>query len=262
MNTVRSSALFKRATRKLARYRHAAFACAAILCLAGAASASGGLVSAEVQIVNRAGTNSHEAPRKDASNVAVWLVPLDTQTQAAAATEPQKPAPQLVQRNKTFHPHVLVVEVGTAVEFPNKDPFFHNIFSLFDGKRFDLGLYESGSTRTVRFDRPGVSFLFCNIHAEMSAVVVAVETPYFTLSDPAGRIGIPDVPPGRYEMHVWYERSLPEDLKEFTREIAVTDTGKTLGAIRVAENPNFSTEHKNKYGQDYVPPPPIGYPRR
>ena len=151
-------------TRRLPRYRYAALVGSvwvAMVCCALPASASGGLVSAEVQIVNRAAdAHSHESSRKDASNVALWLIPLDTQTQAAAATEPQKPAPQLVQRNKTFQPHVVVVEVGTAVEFPNKDPFFHNIFSLFDGKRFDLGLYESGSTRTVRFDRPGVAFFF------------------------------------------------------------------------------------------------------
>lgn len=226
------------------------------------AIASGGLVSAEVQVMQRKGTNDSSAEiRKDASNVAVWLVPLDTEAQAAAATAPPRPAPQLLQRNKTFHPHVLVVEVGTVVEFPNKDPFFHNIFSLFDGKRFDLGLYESGSTRTVRFDRSGVSFLFCNIHAEMSAVVIAVETPYFALSDPAGRIGIIDVPAGRYEMHVWYERSLPDDLKPLTREIDVTATGRPLGQIRIAEDPHFTPEHKNKYGEDYVPPPANGYSR-
>jgi plastocyanin len=233
-----------------------------ILCFAGSAAAFGSIVSGEVEIVRHSGeAHSQASPRNDASNVAVWLVPLDTQAQAAAATAPQKPTPQLIQKNKTFHPHVVIVEIGTVVEFPNKDPFFHNIFSLFDGKRFDLGLYESGSTRTVRFDRPGVSFLFCNIHAEMSAIVLAVETPYFSLSDPAGRIGIPDVPQGRYEMHVWYERSLPEDLKEFTREITVAETDRSLGQIRISENPNFTAEHKNKYGQDYVPPPPVGYSR-
>lgn len=219
-------------------------------------------VTAEIEIVNRSGTGPGSAAgRSDASNVALWLVPLDTAAQAAAATAPQEPSPQLVQRNKTFHPHVVIVEVGTVVEFPNKDPFFHNIFSLFDGKRFDLGLYESGSTRTVRFDRPGVSFLFCNIHAEMSAVVVAVETPYFTLSDAAGRVGISEVPNGHYEMHVWYERSLPEDLKELTREITISDSSRSLGSIPVAENPGFTLEHKNKYGQDYVPPPATGYSR-
>lgn len=223
-----------------------------------------GTVTAEVEVVSRAArSHSGVLVRKDASNVALWLVPLDTRAQAAAATAPQhRPAPELTQRNKTFLPHVVIVEVGTVVEFPNKDPFFHNIFSLFDGKRFDLGLYESGSTRTVRFDRPGVSFLFCNIHAEMSAVVLAVETPYFALSDSGGRITIPDVPEGRYEMHVWYERSLPEDLKELTREVAVSASARFLNRIEVTENPNFTSEHKNKYGEDYVPPPGPGYPRR
>ena len=226
------------------------------------AASAGAPVTAEIEIVNHSQAGHAGASgRPDASNVALWLVPLDTTAQAAAATAPQKPSPQLVQRNKTFHPHVVIVEVGTVVEFPNKDPFFHNIFSLFDGKRFDLGLYESGSTRTVRFDRPGVSFLFCNIHAEMSAVVVAVETPFFTLSDGAGRIGITDVPNGRYEMHVWYERSLPEDLKELTREITISDSSRSFGSILVAENPSFTLEHKNKYGQDYVPPPGTGYSR-
>ena len=238
----------------------------AIICVLGvvfppAAAASDAAVTAEVEIVSRPGLNHTAAARGDASNVALWLMPLDTKGQAAAATAAQKPSPQLVQRNKTFQPHVVIVEVGTVVEFPNKDPFFHNIFSLFDGKRFDLGLYESGSTRTVRFDRPGVSFLFCNIHAEMSAVVVAVETPYFTLSDPAGRVGITDVPDGRYEMHVWYERSLPEDLKQFTREINLSASSRSLGTIRVLENPNFTPGHKNKYGEDYIPPPATGYSR-
>ena len=239
----------------------------ALVCLLGlwlgATAASTAPVTAEFEIVNRAGGGPPQpSTRKDSSNVALWLVPVDTQGQASASTAPQKPSPQLVQRNKTFQPHVVIVEVGTVVEFPNKDPFFHNIFSLFDGKRFDLGLYESGSTRTVRFDRPGVSFLFCNIHAEMSAVVLAVETPYFALSDAAGRIAIANVPGGRYEMHVWYERSLPGDLKELTREITVSESAHTLGQIRVSENPNFTPEHKNKYGQDYVPPPPTGYSRR
>ncbi len=243
--------------------------CAAVVCLAGlclmesATAEERGPVTAEIEIMNRgAGDRPAALGRKDASNVALWLIPLDIRSQAAAATAEQKAAPQLVQRNKTFQPHAVIVEVGTVVEFPNKDPFFHNIFSLFDGKRFDLGLYESGTTRTVRFDRPGVSFLFCNIHAEMSAVVLAVETPYFALTDASGRIAIPDVPDGHYEMHVWYERSLPGDLQELTHEVTISESARYLSRIRVAENPSFSPEHKNKYGQDYVPPPPPGYSRR
>ncbi|MGC2291181.1 MAG: hypothetical protein WA450_04540 [Candidatus Acidiferrales bacterium] len=142
-------------------------------------------------------TKTSKGASPDESNVAVWLVPLDrTAVNPSIWANKGKP-PRLVQRNKTFEPHVLIVPIGTVVEFPNKDPFFHNIFSLYDGRRFDLGLYESGSKRTVTFDRPGVSFLFCNIHAEMSAVIVAVETPYFGLSDRSGRVIIPNVPDGR-----------------------------------------------------------------
>lgn len=192
----------------------------------------------------------------DAADVVVWLIPLDPP--AKTLTPPER-TPEIIQRNKTFEPHVLAVQVGTVVAFPNEDPFFHNIFSLFDGKRFDLGLYEAGTTRTVRFDRAGVSFLFCNIHPEMSAVVVAVETPYFALSNRAGHWVIPDVPDGRYELHVWYERSLPEELTRLTRPIVVSASTRAVDRIRLLENPNFTLSHKNKYGQDYVPPPHSNY---
>jgi plastocyanin len=197
--------------------------------------------------------------RADESQVVVWLTPLD----AAAPKDPPASAngktPQLVQRNKSFEPHVIVVQVGSLIQFPNKDPFFHNIFSMYDGKRFDLGLYEAGTSRSVRFDRPGVSFLFCNIHAEMSAVVIVVDTPYFAMSDRAGHLTIPDVPDGHYQVHVWYERSLPENLKALSRAVTVSEKARSLGAIHVVDNPNFTLAHKNKYGEDYVPPPTEGY---
>lgn len=194
----------------------------------------------------------------DASNVVVWLSPLDS-TPGLSAGVATAQSPQLVQHNKSFDPHILVVKVGTVVQFPNRDPFFHNIFSLYDGKRFDLGLYEAGTTRSVRFDRPGVSFLFCNIHAEMSAAVVAVDTPYFAISDHLGRVTIPNVPDGRYDLHVWYERGTPEDLKGLNHTVVVSESARTLAPIRVVDNPNFTLAHKNKYGQDYVPPPNSGY---
>jgi hypothetical protein len=168
----------------------------------------------------------------------------------------------LLQRNKTFEPHVLIVPLGTMVEFPNQDPFFHNIFSLYDGRRFDLGLYESGTKRSVKFDRPGVSFLFCNIHAEMSAVVLSVDTPYFALSDRNGNVTMRNVPDGRYQMHVWYERSAPEQLQEFTRVVVISDSSRSLGQLHLVEVPNFTLAHKNKYGLDYVPPPNPDYDRR
>jgi plastocyanin len=195
----------------------------------------------------------------DASEIVVWLKPFDPDARNEAADTSQQKRFQLVQHNKTFQPHVLVVPVGSVVDFPNRDPFFHNVFSLFDGKRFDLGLYEAGATNSVRFDRVGVSFLFCNIHPEMSAVVVAVDTPYYGLSDRKGNLSITNVPDGKYELHVWYERSLPEDLKTLSRAVTISSSSKELGTIQVPENPSFTSAHKNKYGQDYTPPPVPSY---
>ena len=191
-------------------------------------------------------------------DVVVWLRPIDT---AAAISEPQAKRQKLIQSHKTFEPHLLVVQVGSVVDFPNRDPFFHNVFSLFEGKRFDLGLYEAGATNSVRFDRVGVSFLFCNIHPEMSAVVVAVDTPYFGVSDSAGRITIANVPDGRYEVHYWSERGLPELQKQLIRTVSISSSSRSLAPVQISENPDFTTAHKNKYGQDYTPPPNTDYPR-
>jgi plastocyanin len=196
---------------------------------------------------------------KNEQDVVIWLKPLDRGTTLAAAAHAISKRPVLVQKDKSFAPHLLVVEVGSLVDFPNRDPFFHNVFSLFDGKRFDLGLYEAGATSSVRFDRIGVSFLFCNIHPQMSAVVVAVDTPYYGKTDRSGHLTISDVPDGRYEMHVWYERGLPEELKALTRTVTVSGGTFNLGTLRIPENQNFTPAHKNKYGQDYAPPPTNGY---
>ena len=202
---------------------------------------------------------STQGSAPDASNVVVWLMPLENAAAAPAATPAAQPPPQLVQRNKSFEPHVLVIQVGSTVQFPNKDPFFHNVFSLFDGKRFDLGLYEGGSTNSARFDRAGISFLFCNIHPEMSAIIVAVATPYFALSDHSGYVAIPKVPDGRYLMHLWYERSSLESLKSLDHPVTVSDSTHSLPLIQVIDNGDYKLAHKNKYGQDYVPPASPAY---
>jgi plastocyanin len=210
-------------------------------------------VTIKVEILNPQASRKSNGTKGsvDASNIVIWLTPIDAEE---ATTGANHPAPQIAQINKSFNPHVIVIQVGTPVQFPNRDPFLHNVFSLFDGKRFDLGFYEAGSSKTVHFDRPGVSFLFCNIHPEMSGAVVAVDTPYFGISDRSGRLTLPNVPDGRYQLNVWYERSLPEALKAAGRTVTISDANRTLESIRVVENPNFTLEHKNKYGQDYVPP--------
>ncbi len=227
----------------------------------GIASAQLNTVSAHIEMKKAAASGTEKKAVAPASlvEVVVWLRPLNRASAEPAAAEQARKRIQLVQKNKSFQPHLLVVAVGSSVEFPNRDPFFHNVFSLFDGKRFDLGLYEAGASNSVRFDRVGVSFLFCNIHPEMSAVVVAVDTPFYGTSDHMGNIAIPNVPDGKYEMHVWYERSLPEDLKPLTRIVAVSPASRDLGTISLSENSSLATGHKNKYGQDYTPPPTSGY---
>lgn len=211
-------------------------------------------VTAQIELAS--GKKSRSGNTAALADVALWLTPLDAPAGHAAKDAPLQ---QLVQRNKTFEPHLLVVQIGEIVRFPNKDPFFHNVFSLYNGKRFDLGLYESGSSKSLRFDRPGVSFLFCNIHPEMNAAVIAVDTPYHAVSDNTGHVLIPNVPDGRYQLSVWSERSLPDALKQLSREVTISASGRSLGVIRVIENPNFSLSHKNKYGGDYLPPPTAGY---
>jgi plastocyanin len=190
---------------------------------------------------------------KDASNAVIWLTPI------GSAPDPprQQPSeiPRLVQKNKQFHPSLIVVPVGGKVEFPNRDPFFHNVFSLFEGERFDLGLYESGTTRFVQFDKRGISYIFCNIHAEMSAVIIAVDTPYYGISDARGEISLPGVPPGRYELQVFHTSVAPDALRALKREITITAGDTYVGSFSLSES-DLHLVHKNKYGRDYDRPDP------
>jgi plastocyanin len=193
------------------------------------------------------------AESHEAKNVVVWLSPSGSVVKPVSFHQMQQP--RLVQRNKSFEPHLLVVPVGSVVAFPNHDPFFHNVFSLFEGKRFDLGLYEAGSTRDVHFDKPGISYIFCNIHPEMSGVVVSLETPYYGISDQHGQVVIAGVPPGKYLLRVWHESALPETLRAMTREVTVSANSSTLGVLRLAES-NLPKGHMNLYGLEYDSPSP------
>ncbi|HUO13865.1 MAG TPA: carboxypeptidase regulatory-like domain-containing protein [Verrucomicrobiae bacterium] len=218
-----------------------AIVCASLALVAPAQS----FVKARVELTRR----GHRL--KDASQAVLWLTPLGATVDAPR----QKPSqiPQLVQKDKAFHPSLLVIPVGGKVEFPNHDPFFHNVFSLFEGKRFDLGLYESGTTRFVQFDKPGISFIFCNIHAQMSAVVIALSTPYYAISDSRGNLSIPNAPPGRYRVEIFHSSVAPDILRALTREITLAPGQSSLGSFTLAES-DVLLAHKNKYGRDYDRP--------
>lgn len=179
-------------------------------------------------------------------NAVIWLTPV-----SPTLPHPVRPDTfRLEQKNKEFVPHLLVVPTGSTINFPNLDPFFHNVFSLFNGKRFDLGLYETGQSRAVRFDHTGVSYIFCNIHPEMSAVVISLDTPYYAIASPSGNAIIADVPTGEYDLKVWVESASEAQLAALTRRIKVTSQEVNLGNIFVTESP--AKAHKNKFGEDYL----------
>ncbi len=140
--------------------------------------------------------------------------------------EPQRPArrPTLVQRDTSFTPPLLVVPVGTTVDFPNGDPFFHNVFSYSAPKRFDLGRYPRGEARAVTFDRPGAVKVYCEIHQWMRAAVLVVDNPFHARVGPDGRFSIANVPPGRYRLAVW-------DIDRGQRTVDVTVPAS--GTVRV-----------------------------
>ena len=191
--------------------------------------------------------------KTDSSNVVVWLMPLD----GNVPVQPAKPGQyKITQRNKEFHPHVLAVPLGTPVEFPNDDPFFHNVFSLYRGKKFDLGLYEAGSSRTVVFDKRGVSFIFCNIHPDMNSYVLALGTPYFQTTGADGRVQLQNVANGRYRLEVWYERAEGDELAKLSRVVDVKGPNVNLNTIEVRDSPNFQPKHLNKHGRPYDPEAP------
>ncbi len=226
--------------------------CCLVMLMLGLASLGWGqaTVRGQVLLIDHARKNK----KTNSANVVLWLTPKSQPVSHADLVRGFRLAEplRLVQTGKAFHPHILVVPAGAVVEFPNHDPFFHNVFSLFEGKRFDLGLYEAGTTRRVHFDRPGISYIFCNIHAQMSAVVIALDTPYYAISRRSGEFSIPDVPPGSYELQVWYEGSTADVLKALARTVTISQAGLSLAAIHVVENTSL-LPHKNKYGQDYDP---------
>jgi plastocyanin len=111
----------------------------------------------------------------------------------------------LDQRNETFVPHVLAITTGTTVDFPNSDRIYHNVFSLSKTASFDLGRYPMGHSKSVRFDKPGIVRVFCEIHSHMSAFILVFSHPFFAMTDGDGRYRIDNVPPGNYSVIAWNE---------------------------------------------------------
>ncbi len=186
--------------------------------------------------------------QRDFSGVVVSAVPVSGDAPATPARHAV-----MLQKNKTFTPHVLPVTTGATVDFPNADPIFHNAFSSYSGQIFDVGLYPPGGNKSVRFSRPGVVRVFCNIHPTMSAVILVLNTPYFATTAKDGSWEL-NVPPGDYDVRVFHERSTEKTLAGLSLRIVVADQPVKLPAIAVSEAGYLLAAHKNKYGHDYDSP--------
>lgn len=200
-------------------------------------------VRAEIHLPFSQHTRSSESTLPPA---VLWLNPVPTRPMPRIATGNEY---TLLQKDKMFLPHLMIVPVGSVVHFPNHDPYFHNVFSLFEGKRFDLGLYEAGKTKDVLFSREGVSYIFCNIHSEMSAVVIALATPLFSVADRNGLFFLPNVPQGDYEMHLWVEGQSKATLSKWVKPVHISQPGEDLGKFALDSTP--ASPHKNKFGATY-----------
>lgn len=160
----------------------------------------------------------------------------------------------IAMREKEYLPHVQVVAAGGSVGFPNEDPFSHNVFSNSALGAFDLGLYRHGATRSATFARPGAYAIYCNIHAQMVAYVIAVPGGLWSRVGEDGRFTIPNVPAGSYTLTVWHERA-----PTLAEAITVGPGGRDKLAVTLDTRTNPRTAHLNKFGQPYAPERPDRY---
>lgn len=181
--------------------------------------------------------------RHDVGTSVVWLAPLNG-TESRWDTIPHKAS--IAMRTREFLPHVRVVAVGAAVDFPNQDPFSHNVFSNSDLGRFDLGLYRRRDTRSTTVTKPGVYAVYCNIHAKMSSFIIAVPTRHVAAVDKNGAFALPDVPAGEYVLHAWHERA-----QEAETRVTVLPSGAVI-TISLDARGFVPGPHLNKFGQPYA----------
>ncbi len=206
---------------------------AALVVLGMAASASGGEIVGTVQILGK-----NQKPYKDHSNVVIYVDGLSV----PGAGEPAS----MVMSKKQFSPRVVVVPKGGTVEFPNRDKIFHNAFSVSGENRFDLDLYKAPQVGKKKFEHTGVVRVYCNIHPQMTGLVVVRDNPYFATSAKDGSFSIGAVPAGRYTITAWYERVEPQSL-----EVDVPAEGQARARLVLDASKYKRVRHKNKYGKTY-----------
>jgi len=187
-------------------------------------------------------------PRADGGNVAVWI---EGTRVDEPGTRPAAAPPKMVSERKTFMPRVVAVPVGMPVSFPNADPIFHNVFSVSGANHFDLGLYRSGRSKDRAFSAPGLVRVYCNIHPQMVGYVRVVDSSFTAVTGPAGIFSFDGVPAGERVVRAWCEAGGETSAVVMVRARQASPVALTLDVSTFKPQP-----HKNKYGQDYPPPPP------
>ena len=207
------------------------------LMIAASESRGQGSVSGQVSIMERPGELT-----EDLGNTVIYLdVPSAMRAKVDATTD------RIALQSRQFSPHVRVVSQGSKIEFPNQDPFSHNVFSKAAQGPFDTDVFGRGKTKSAVFKQSGVYALYCNVHPRMTAFVIAVNTPYYAQAGADGRFAIGNVPPGTYTIHVWHERAA-----EQTATLIVASAG--IGGLKYqldARGYKYA-QHKNKFGKEYT----------
>jgi len=219
-------------------------ACLGLVALIGTASraiGAQGTVSGQVILAEPA-----SAARHDVATAVVYLEPVNHPSRYDRPTGEPSTA-SVAMREREFIPHVQIVRAGGSVDFPNQDPFSHNVFSNMSLGAFDLGLYRRGATRAATFPRVGVYAIYCNIHANMVSFVIAVPTNAFARVTADGRFSMPNVPAGSYILHVWHERT-----PDIAESLEVSAEGTSTLVISIDTRAFPVTAHLNKFGKTYA----------
>ena len=223
----------------------------------GLGLSAGAGVTGDVELTNS--KNAAVRRHKDYAGVVLWLEPVDRTAPAAPVVPPKHV--EMKQKDKEFQPHVVAIGVGGTVDFPNLDLIFHNAFSNFSGQPFDVGLYRPRTSRSVTFKHSGIVRVFCNIHSTMSAIIAVVNSPWYAVTAASGKYNITGVPPGEYQLRLFHERALENNLHFLERRITVPENGLAMPLISISETGFIPAPHLNKYGQEYPPVPDDGtYP--
>lgn len=209
--------------------------CMLALVLTVPSFATAGEVVGQVELLEKGGRKS-----PDASDAVVYIEGVKAKPGAA-------PKASILMRAKAFTPHVVAVPLGGTVEFPNDDPIFHNAFSVSGENRFDLDLYKRPKVGAWTFKHPGVVRVYCNIHPQMSAVVLVLDSISFAKAGKDGAFVLEGVPPGRHTVKAWHERAPVEA----AMEVSVPADGRAAAHL-VLDGSGFKrVAHKNKFGKDY-----------